>query len=703
MPDLQPLGLDLYYSGAWQDVVRDDDVLTDPPVVITRGQGDEGAAPRPAAVSARLANDDDRYRTANPESPLYGLAGRNTPMRVSVGDSVRAVVEATGWASAETRDFRRTPRRGKAWTDLTGGGLLERINQWSKPLRSPLTRQSATYSSLLGLWPLEDGRDASVLSQVVEGVAAGTYGGTVTLDSETRPGGAAATVQMGSDGYLSGVFADTTASGWQITFSAKLPSLPGSGTKLVLFWWTDSIGRKWYWEVNNTDFGWRILDRDGAVLDSSTVGYDIYSPDHWVRYRVRATVSAGTLTYEPSWYLEGSDVAVGITGSFAATSTGKLLSWRIDGNSYTDGAWFGNVFAVDDSSLDLVGDYDITQAFNGYAGETAAARFTRLTGELGIASSVVGTAADSMPMGAQPSDTLPNLLKEIANTEDGLIYDARDAIELVFRTRVSRYNQTPALALYVTDLPARPEEVTDNLDSHNIVTASQRDGASVTVSDDTGPLGTQAPPDGIGEYRQTVDVNVADQAHTLPGVATWWLYRGTVDLPRYPQVPLNLAAMPAELIADVEAVDVGDVITISGYRENVIRLYVLGYTEKIGTTGRVITFTCAPDQQFQGGTYDDGVSRYDSASSTLKTALTTTATSATFTTANPSDVWSTTDTPYDVMISGQRCTVTVMGAASLVSGSYDQAATLLRGVNGISKALPAGAAIHVATPGRWAL
>ena len=67
------------------------------------------------------------------------------------------------------------------------------------------------------------------------------------------------------------------------------------------------------------------------------------------------------------------------------------------------------------------------------------------------------------------------------------------------------------------------------------------------------------------------------------------------------------------------------------------------------------------------------------------------------------DAWSTTAVPYDVMISGQRNRVTAMGAPALVSGSWDQAATVTRGVDGIVKGLTTGEPIRIATPGRYAL
>jgi hypothetical protein len=106
----QNVGVELYYSGSWHDIAATNDVYADTPITITRGQGDESAALRPAKISMSLANDDDTYRTSNPVSPLYGIAGRNTPMRVKVGGTVRGTAEASSWAPDQTQDFRR-PRR----------------------------------------------------------------------------------------------------------------------------------------------------------------------------------------------------------------------------------------------------------------------------------------------------------------------------------------------------------------------------------------------------------------------------------------------------------------------------------------------------------------------------------------------------------------------------------------------------------------
>lgn len=701
----QDVAVEIYYDGAWHDLVADDDVLADTPIVIRRGDGDESAAMRPSAIELRLANDDDMYRTSNPESPLYGKAGVNTPLRVSVAGVGRGQGEITSWKAGQTRDFRRTPRRGKAWVDIEANGISWRINQWSDVVQSTMIKGMLSFGDdLIGVWPLEDDSQSTILSQLVAGGAPGTFTGDVTLGDSERPGGSAQSAKLNAGGRMTGTFIASTASGWQVSFAVKLPATPGSATYEEIFTWTDSTGRRWTWEVNNTNWGWWVYAADGTVLSNLATAWTSAPPTGWCRLRMEVSISGGTVTYEPAWYAEGGTSFTSASNTFAATSTGQPRTWVAQANTYNAGAWYTGVFAIDDPSVPLF-NAGVLADFNGHVGETAGDRFDRILDDLGISHAINGTNALSARMGAQPVATLAELLREIRDTDDAVLFESKAAINLVLTLRNFRYNLDPALALDVADehgLPNLPQEVTDDLPIHNVVTASQLNGGTYTAEDSTSIMGSAPPPAGRGEYRQTVDVNVYDEAIDLPQQAWWWLHRGTVAVPRFPQITVNLAALPAWKIAEVENATIGSVITLTGLREYTIRVHVLGYTEVIGTHSRTITFTCVPDQQFDVGTYDDAA-RYDSASTTLKTALGPSDTAATFRTTNSGDVWDTTATPYDVVIAGQRSTVTSMGAASLVSGAYDQPATLRRGVDGIRKALAADEPIHIATPGRWAL
>ncbi|MBN1174535.1 MAG: hypothetical protein JXA67_20370 [Micromonosporaceae bacterium] len=696
----QKVSVELFYDGVWNDIVLDDDVLSSA-IVIKRGQGDESSAPRPATVTLRLANDDDRYRTSNPLSPLYGKAGRNTPIRVSVGTSVRVTAEVSSWATDQTRDFRRTPRRGSAWCDIQAGGLLQRVGQWTEVLQSPITRQLSSYSSSLGLWPFEDDDGSAILTNVAGSLVSGTFTGNIDFRGDDGSEGSDQTLIVGSGASLRGTFKSVSTSGWQTLFHAKLAAAPSSATYSELFALTLSNGNTVRWSINNANYQVVTASSDGTVLSTVTVLWtSTTDPTTWVRYRLKMTVSAGTVSVEPAWYDENAAAVYGTSGTYAAAATGALRGWSIQGSSWTVDAAYSHVMGTSDSTLNLTSNYDAFASFNGYDGEKTAARWVRLMTENGLNYQYDGDFGTAALMGPQKSDTLPELIREIRDTEDGLIYDSADEVEITLRLRDSRYNQTPKLELFAGDMPALPREVTDDLDISNVVTAQQRNGGSATSRDDITPfVGTAPPPDGAGEYRRTVNVNIFDE-NDLSLWSDWYLSRGTVDLPRFPQVEVNMDAVSASTRAAAESVNIGDVITITGIREYVIRLNVLGYTETIGTHSRSIVFTCAPDQQFVIALYDDA--RYDSASSYSATNASVAATSLVIFTTNFGDVWSTVDTPYDILVAGEQMTVKTMGAVT-GTGPYQQIATVTRGVNGIVKFINAGDDVHIATPGRYAL
>lgn len=702
----QDVAVELFYDGAWHDLVIDDAVLADTQIKIMRGDGDESAAMRPTSITMRLLDFDEKYRTTNPESPLYGKAGVNTPLRVSVGGVVRGCGEVTSWRSGRSRDYRRTPRRGSAWVDLEANGLSWRINQWSQPIESPMVRGVKGFGAPVNsMWPLEDESDSTILTNVTAGGVPGQFSG-VDLGDDERPAGASRTARLRAGGRMTGRFLASTGTGWQFTFASKLAAIPGSATYQPMATWQDTMGRRWSWEANNANFAWFCYAADGTLLGSSATAYGSRSPNLWNRYLLRVQIVGANVQVEPSWYTEGEPSQVGTTWSFAGTNTGRLRDWAIDANTHTTDGWYVGVFGVNDYPTNIF-SADGIQSFNGYVGERAGIRFGRLMNELGLNWAFNGTLGLSTPMGAQPSATFAEILREIRDTDDAILFESKTVVNFVLSMRNYRLNLAPALTLDIDGdnhgFPTLPEEVTDDLPIHNVVTASNRFGGEFTASDTTSPMGTAPPPAGRGEYRQTVDLNVADQFVDLEQQANWWLNRGTVDLPRFPAVTINLAALHPDRIAEIEVVTIGSVIEIVGYREYTIRMHVIGYTETIGTHARKITYVCAPNRQFDVGTYDDGVKRYDSGSTTLKADVSATDTALIFRTVDPGDLWSTVDTPYDVIISGQRQTITTMGAAVLVAGAYDQAATAVRGVDGVRKGLAAGDSIHVATPGRWGL
>lgn len=710
---MHDVAVELFHDGAWHDVVPDAHVLAGQPITITRGDGEESAAPRPQSLTLRLDNTDDQYRTSNPQSPLYGRAGRNTPVRVSVGGSVRGVVEAGSWRTGQSQDFRRHPKRGTAWTDVRGGGLLQRVNQWSEPLKSPFRQFNETMlagrATAVGYFPCEQPRGSTGLASTVPGThQQGTFSG-VQFDSQTRPAGSAPLIDISEGAGVGYYFAGTplvgSTAGWQLSWVGRYEPL-AAGEQTIMYWST----------ADGTAYGLYLDGSTGELLIYSSlagvpvlangVTFSGWDWTQWTLFSIDAQYSAGTTTVWINW--RNADNTEG--GFFNPSFTGvpsSLTWWSVLGGpgEIPDGSTMGHVMGVNERSsfgIDLFAGAR-RAAWAGYAGETTADRFVRLCEQQGIDCSVQGDPAAAWPMGPQQPATFAEQLREIRDTEDGLIFDAAADLELIMVTRGARYNRTPALALQATDLRNLPDEVTDDLPVHNVVTAEDVLGGEYTAVDDTGPLGTPPPPDGAGEYRQTVNVSVADPPGDLPAQAHWWLRRGTVDLPRYPQVVINLAAVDATLRAQAEAVDIGDVITIDGFREDQVRLHVIGLREVIGwPTARTLTLTCAPDQQFQVGIYD--ASRYD-----VRTCTTADDTGPTVTTLElaivDDEAWSSTSA-YDVMIAGELIGVPAgaMGARAGTAGAYTQTVTgAVRSKNGIRKTLPAGSPVRVASPGRYAL
>lgn len=685
---------EVFYDGDWQNVSAD--VHEPAATKVTRG-GTQFGDIRPSSIEWTFLDPAGAWVPGNPMSPLYGKVGRATPCRVTIDGQIRCHAEAAIFTP-------QTEPGKKDKTALRADGILARIASWTEPLRSPMYRAISRRSTSIGHWPMEEGREATALSNTVAGGQAGTAIGMQFGDD--GPDGATAAAQFtnaDNTSRIGGNFATaSTTAGWQIAWSTKLPAVPASITYQQVLSWKTSNGYRWTVDVNQDTYRFRVTDGDGALLEETITLHSpgFGPPNEWITFRMKASASGGTVSAEFAWYRQGQSTNYGITGTFTGT-VGRLLSWTMNGNAYMLDALVSHVFGVTGVTDDLLTDA-ARNAFNGHVGEVAGERYFRLLEEEGIFPSLVGDTADTMPMGRQVAGTLSAQLQEIADTDRALIYDARFSQVPEMRTRVDMYRQTAVAFTWPDDIAPPFSERYDYVGVANRVTASQRDGGEATAALESGPMSVQPAPDGIGEKRGGVDVNVADEA-VLPDIAGWELANGTLPGARFPQVTINLDARP-DLEAKVEDVNLGDRITIDGFRFDQLDLIVIGIEETVRQKSRRVTFTCVPGSVFaQVGEYDDSAQRYDSASTTLKTDVTSSATALTFRTADINDLWSTTEEPYDVVIAGERIRVTSMGAAALVSGSYDQAATVTRGINGVTKSLSAGAEIHIATPGRYGL
>jgi hypothetical protein len=704
------VAFEIFYDNTWHDLVVNDQVLAEQSIVITRGsRGQTGGIP-PTVITARLNNADDLLRPGNPESPLYGKAGIGVPVRVSVGGSVRGRGEAASFKSGQTRDFRKTPKRGKAWVDIEAGGTLQRVNQWAARIRSPfyIYNTSITSAPLVGYWPLEDARGTRYAFTPVDGATSGPVT-NLAFESQYRPAGSDPLADVdaaptSTEGYFVPGSAASTA-GWQISWVQKLTTFDPAETYSLMFWHTS----------NNVD--WSLLYSAGNwVLTGSNGFSEVVAANinlgnaGWILWNVEASYSGGTTNIEVTYTVE-EFFGLGVDGVFGDTyagPTGTLEKWFVTGLTITDMS-VGHVLGLNvTKDVEDLGSDNRGNALAGRVSEQVDFRFFQIFETyLGLPTYINSGTTPSVLMAAQRSGSLPEILAELVATDDALVFDHRTDPQIQLVLRSFRYNQTP-FTIDVTELPFPPPDTEDDAGVWNVSKLVQPDGGVFSARDDTGPRGTQAPPDGISERVQPdLAVNIDDQpgAEDMAQHANWWLRRGTVDLPRYPQVTINLAALDAARVAVLQEIDVGDVIEITGYRENTIRLHVLGYTETIGwPNARTLVLNCAPDQQFVLGVWNDDDSRWDLATSTLAVQAGPTATTLTLA-MTADEAWSQTSA-YDLFIAGEQIGVPVggMGARTGTLGAYTQTLTgAVRSKNGVRKTLTAGSPVNVATPGRWGL
>ena len=632
------VALEAFLSGVWTDVP-----LMATPVKVTRGTDPFGTWPRPSRFECEIDNEGLDYDPSRPTSLLYGVAGRNTRVRIRPHSNSYLYAEASTWTPERTVDHQPGAQRGRSSTRLVAEGLLRRIGTWSEPIRSPMYRTISSRSTSIGHWSLEDDRDALTLANSYPGGRSGTFTGDLTLGESESAQGAAQSVKVSATTGMSGVFAAASGTaGWQVSWSFRLPAIPASATWGQLLRWSTSSGYTWLVEVNNAAYRFTVTDSDGAVLLSyGPLAYTGREPNQWTTMRVKASASGGTVTVEPAWYIQGDSAVVGATTTFSG-SVGALRGWAHDGNAVAAGGWLSHIFAVTGGTDSLLGATAV-QVFNGYSGEAAGVRFNRVMAEQGLTRYTIGSGTDSMPMGPQRVGTLLDILKEIRATDDCRIDDERFDVALTMTTRRALYNQTPALSLtYPGDIYAYDKEIGD-LNTHNRVTVKNTLGGEATVVQDSGPMSVQAPPAGVGLNPYSVDVNVADE-NALDDIATWHLAKGTLELPLYSSVTVNLGAA-SPLLAAAVAVREGNYITVTGLEAETVHLLVVGIARQTTPGVETLTFQCEPYEPYQVGVWDDPSFRYDSRTSTLNAGYSASATSMVVTFTDVNDAWSTAPGP----------------------------------------------------------
>lgn len=578
---------------------------------------------------------------------------------------------------------------------VEAAGIIRRLRQGAPVLESPLRRAALRSTNLVQYWPCEEAGDnlpgfgAAVGTQPLLVIGGGFPKAAANKDfvaSAPLPELGTTVWQVGVDSYA--------GTDWQIRFLLSIPAALTGADVPVVQWGTTDMSWQLLWQTNGA---LRIqASRAGvAVYDSGYVGTNVTGTP--VRIHIAVTTNGGNVDVELTTQVPGGTAGGFFTATAVAGFPGVVQVIRFNTLQNLGATAIGHVTL---NSTRTNPSSDLAAPLAGFLGEPGGRRIQRLCVEEGLTSRLLGDPWDTLPMGVQRPATLMALIQECADTDGGILHEARDSFALAYRTRVSMQAQTPLALNYggghvagVIDLDRDDQGFANDI----TVTAAGSGRTGRAELADGSALSVSQPPVGAGRYAQSYDANPTDGLITH--LAGWRLRLSAVNEPRVSHLALDtnlpvVAASPS-LTESVLALALGDAITVTGTPTNAlggatIRQLAQGYTETIGLFSHGMVLNTTPASPWDTPLYDGTGTRYDTAGSTLTAGVSAGATSLSVTVAT-GPLWTTAggDLPFDVTVGGVRVTVTaISGAAS------PQTFT----VAAVSRALTAGAAIMLADP-----
>lgn len=535
------------------------------------------------------------------------------------------------------------------WVKLTAAGITRRLQRGKKPLKSSLFRDLSIKADVVAYWPLEEVKGAT---RFIAGRADDnsfllpepTTGATLAADDETFF--ASSPLPTMKTGIIRGfVPSYSGAADQRFVFLISIPADVTWATEKILAR-VNTTGTVKQWIISKTPADStriRAFDSNGAEILNSTVALNIFGVP--VAFSLWLQQDGANIDWQLAIFpLDGSG-ALASTATLAGNTFGRMSRVTLgDSAADLESTTFGHVFILND---DVQSIWDtIVNSMVGWTGETGLSRLVRLTTDEGLPAVRSIGADNAETMGPQLVRTLMDLFREVPAADLGLLTDRPDALGLQYRSRIDLYSQVPVLVLDyssgVIDEPFRPVEDDQNI--VNEVTVERVRGATFTAADTTGPLSSLDPPDGVGRYDISQEINI-DTDERLEDQAFWRLHLGTIDEPRFPEVTLNLRNERAAALEDaILSVTEGDIIRITNPPEwlpgGPYDLLVEGIHEEKSAVMHMIMFNCSPGSAWNAFMLDDSeIGRLDTGGSSLGGALTATQTVFNVATAAGSQVW----------------------------------------------------------------
>lgn len=603
-----------------------------------------------------------------------------------------------------------------AFVPIQAAGALRRLAQGASPLRSVIYRQIAA-TKPAAYWSMEEGAQSQSLAEYHGGTPM-TWTGSPPTRASGGPPGSAPCITLAADTSLHGIVTPypKVVNEWGVQFNVKMPDAGGQDYPLLeirsngdvpivqlMYAFNDGgePGHFWRWWNKAGNMSSSSLTAAGAVFpDGKFHGHDAMIAVH-----LYPSSTSGQLTLDGAWSSPDFKDPTAVGGAYllppvtniAGTNVGQVTDiWINSGNGYPRNGWeYGHIGVWNGVSAQAWG------SLVGNSGESAHGRIIRLCKEEGVALSSDAFQYTSELMGAQPIDSLLNIIRECEETDAGVIYER--SYGLAYQPRTYRHANGAGVAMTLNfaagDVAAAPEPTDDDQQLRNDVTVSRKGGSSYRAQWTTGPNRISL----AGRYDDSVDLSLAGDAQ-LPHQAWWRAHLGTNADMRWPRVPVNFAARP-NLIGSWLACRPGSRINVlnppaeSG-DGSTLDLFVEGYAERIEPYGWDVVANCSPATHWYVIVLDSDRLEADP-SSTLVSAIDATAntfivgtngTAGAAWTTDPAE-WSNGKT-LDLDIEGERIRVTNI----TTTNSTRQTFTVTRSINGIVKAHPAGAYVGLWKP-----
>lgn len=576
-------------------------------ISLTRGRLDEFSEIQPSHCSLTLINSDGRFTAGNVDSPYYPNVKKGRRLRVSVTWDSVVYRRLTGyvdewpvtWADASAT---------VADAPISATSRLSRLGRGVE-LRS-IVEEEYLLDEPVAYYPLGEPEGAtqagnvSTTSQPVMTVGQTGSGGTLTFGTATGPG---------TDGLSAPTFTRVDANnGKYLTATPNgLDNTADTAMLMEAFFNTSTAARVSVCSLTTpagtsgetielyVEPGGQLVGRHRANGATDTGGFEIFAGadvnDGATHHAaLKLTVSGGAVTGE--LFRDGVSIATSSAETditlFSATnfSVGGGSGLVPFNGTISHAAVYRGSTEVSDARVDSHYDAGAT----GFSGERSDQRIARLAGYAGVPSGEVSTETGlSTSMAAQVTNdrTAIELMREVENTEGGLLFDARDGV-LTFHARSHRYNTASTLTLSgdVGELVPPLEPRLDDQGLVNDMTATREGGVSARAVD----------PDSItdyGLYRTSVQLFTTSD-NEVQDAANWKIFTASV-----PQVRIPVAVADLELASSAQktallTLEIGDRITLSGLPSQApaasMDFFIEGYTEQITAVSHRIAFNLSP-------------------------------------------------------------------------------------------------------------